>query len=155
MCVCVFMCNLPPALLAEWPGSFICRSGNTGVERTPNKSQHTKLTLEKKILPSLLPGFELATFRSRVRCSTSKLPRLPAVMLWIVHIATPLLPLHTDFHFCALVWTVNCMVRTTEKPFQLTAGSQSFQPCGTLRLFSLENKLNAKTVVTSKEKKKA
>ena len=27
---------------------------NTGVERTPNKSQHTKLTLEKKILPPLL-----------------------------------------------------------------------------------------------------
>ena len=36
------------------------------MERTPNKSQHTKLTLEKKILPPLLPGFELATFRSRV-----------------------------------------------------------------------------------------
>ena len=35
--------------------------------RTPNKSQQTKLTLEKKILPPLLPGFELATFRSRVR----------------------------------------------------------------------------------------
>ena len=30
-------------------------------------SQHTKLTLEKKILPPLLPGFELETFRSRVR----------------------------------------------------------------------------------------
>ena len=35
--------------------------------RTANKSQHTKLTLEKKILPPLLPGFELAIFRSRVR----------------------------------------------------------------------------------------
>ena len=32
------------------------------MERTPNKSQHTKLTLEKKILPLLLPGFDLATF---------------------------------------------------------------------------------------------
>ena len=39
------------------------------MERTPNKSQHTKLTQEKKILPPLLPGFELATFRSRVRRS--------------------------------------------------------------------------------------
>ena len=28
-------CNLPPALLAEWPGSFTCHCGNTGVERTP------------------------------------------------------------------------------------------------------------------------
>ena len=39
------------------------------MERTPNKSQHVKLTLEKKILPPLLPGLELATFRSRVRRS--------------------------------------------------------------------------------------
>ena len=43
-----------------------------GVERTPNKSQHTKLTLGKKILPPLLPGFELATFRSRVRRSNQQ-----------------------------------------------------------------------------------
>ena len=32
------------------------------MERTPNESQHTKLTLVKKILPLLLPGFKLATF---------------------------------------------------------------------------------------------
>ena len=32
-----------------------------------NKSQHRKLTLEKKILPPLLQGFEPATFQSRVR----------------------------------------------------------------------------------------
>ena len=30
---CVFSCNLPPALLAEWPGSFTCYCGNTQVER--------------------------------------------------------------------------------------------------------------------------
>ena len=47
----------------------MCHCGNTGVERTSNKSQYTNLTLEKKILPSLLPGFEFATFRSRVRRS--------------------------------------------------------------------------------------
>ena len=67
--VCVFKCNLPPVLLAERPGSFTCHCGNTGVERTPDKSQHTKLTLEKKILPPLLLGFGLATLRSRVRRS--------------------------------------------------------------------------------------
>ena len=43
-----------------------------GVERTPNKSQHTKLTLEKKILLPLLPGFELATFRSQIRRSNQQ-----------------------------------------------------------------------------------
>ena len=34
-----------------------------------NKSHHRKSTLEKKILPPLLQGFEPATFRSRVRRS--------------------------------------------------------------------------------------
>ena len=49
------------------------------MERTPNKSQHTKLTLEKKILPPLLPGFEFATFRSRVRRSNKQaISRLPS-----------------------------------------------------------------------------
>ena len=67
--VCVFRCSLPNALLAEWPRSLSCHCSNTGMERTPNKIQHTKLTLQKKIYPPLLPGFELATFRSRVRRS--------------------------------------------------------------------------------------
>ena len=66
MGVCVFRCNLPPAPLAEWLGSSMCCCDNTGVEQTPNKSQHTKLSLEKKIIPLLLPGFELATFQSQV-----------------------------------------------------------------------------------------
>ena len=42
------------------------------MERKPNKNQHTKLTLEKKILPPLLTGFELVTFRSRVRRSNQQ-----------------------------------------------------------------------------------
>ena len=67
--VCVIRCNLPPALLAECPRSFPCHCDDKWVERTPNNRQHTKLTLEKKIL---LPGFELATFRSRVRCSNQQ-----------------------------------------------------------------------------------
>ena len=76
---CVCKCNLPPALLAEWPRSFTCHCGNTGLERTPSKSQHTKLTLGKKILPPLLPGSELATFRSRVRHSNQQ--AIPAPLL--------------------------------------------------------------------------
>ena len=65
----MFSCNLPSALLAEWPESFACYCGNTGVER--NKSQHRKSSCprEKKILPPLLQGFEPATFQSRVRRS--------------------------------------------------------------------------------------
>ena len=49
-------------------GNMVFHCGSMGVEQTPNKSQHTKLTLQKKILPTLLPGFKLATFRSRVWC---------------------------------------------------------------------------------------
>ena len=40
--VCVFRFHLPPALLAEWSGSFTCHCSNTGMERTPNKSNHAK-----------------------------------------------------------------------------------------------------------------
>ena len=70
--VCVFRCNLLPALSAEWPGSFTCYCGKTGMERTPNKSQHRMLTLEMKIPLPLLPELELATFRSRVRRSNQQ-----------------------------------------------------------------------------------
>ena len=71
--ICMFRCNLPPALLAEWLGSFMCRCSNTGVEQIPNKSQHTKLMTEKKILPPLLPRFKLTTFWSQVQCSHQQL----------------------------------------------------------------------------------
>ena len=47
------------------------------MEQTPSKSQHTKSTLEKKIVPPLLPGFELATFRHESGALTNKLSRLP------------------------------------------------------------------------------
>ena len=40
-----------------------------GWNRYRNKSQHRKLTLDKKIIPPLQKGFEPATFRSRVRRS--------------------------------------------------------------------------------------
>ena len=57
-------------------GSFTCHCRNTGVGRHRIRVSRTKLTPQKKILPPLLPGFELAIFRSRVRRSTNKLSRL-------------------------------------------------------------------------------
>ena len=51
------------------------------MERATNKSQHTKLTLENKILPPLLPGFGLATFRSRVRRSNQQAIQAPLLSL--------------------------------------------------------------------------
>ena len=46
---------------------FTCYCGNTGVELiyTQIKGQHRKLTMEKKILPPLLPGLEPGTFLSQ------------------------------------------------------------------------------------------
>ena len=64
----------------------MCHCGNMGVERTSNESQHTKLTLEKKIYPPLLPGFELETFRSRGRRSYQQaIPAFRAYLLEIKH----------------------------------------------------------------------
>ena len=75
--VCMFSCNLPPALLAEWLGSFTCHFGSRGVEWTPSKSQHAKLPLEKKIFSPLLLGFELTTFQSWVRRSNQQAAAAP------------------------------------------------------------------------------
>ena len=75
--VCRFRRNLPPALLAERPGSFTCHCNNTKVEETLNKTQHTNLSLKKRILLLLLLGFKLTTFRSQVQRSTDKLFQLP------------------------------------------------------------------------------
>ena len=56
---CVFSCNLPPALLAEWPGSSM------GVEWIPNR----KLTLEENVFLPLLRGFEPTTSEPWIRRS--------------------------------------------------------------------------------------
>ena len=53
-------------------GVFYMPLQYTGMKQTTNKSQHTKLTLEKKILWPLPPGFELATFRSQVQSSNQQ-----------------------------------------------------------------------------------
>ena len=51
---CVYSCSTPPALLAEWPGSFTCYCGNT-------------VTQENTIHLLHLPGLEPRTFWSRDR----------------------------------------------------------------------------------------
>ena len=60
-------------LLAEWPGYFTCHCGNKGVERTRNKSQHTKLTRGGKKYPAA----SAANFRSRVRRSNQQAGKIP------------------------------------------------------------------------------
>ena len=63
---CMFSCNLPPALLSEWQGSFMRYCGSIGWSRYKNKSQHKKLTLETNILQPLLPKLKPTTFQSQV-----------------------------------------------------------------------------------------
>ena len=67
--VCVFGCNLPPTTLLAVTGIFYVLDYfcNTGWNEYRNKSQHRKLTHEKKILPPLLQGLEPATVRLLVR----------------------------------------------------------------------------------------
>ena len=53
-----------------------------------NKSQHRKLTTEKKIHPPLLQGFEPVTFQSRVRLTTE----LSRSLYWLTGRKTPSYP---------------------------------------------------------------
>ena len=113
VCSCLSV-TCQSALLAEWPGSFTCHCGNAGVERTPNKSQHTKLTLEKKILPPVLPGFEFATFPSRVRRFTTRgiptpiarRPRLPPPSNTGAHLNTGIW-VESESHTCTHAHTTH------------------------------------------------
>ena len=49
-------CNLPPALLAEWPGSFTCYCGNTGVERIPTLESAQKVDPGEENSPAAPTG---------------------------------------------------------------------------------------------------
>ena len=66
----MFSCNLPLEFVWQNDRDLLRATAVTrGWNGHRNKSQHRTLTLEKKILPPLLLGFEPATFRSWVRRS--------------------------------------------------------------------------------------
>ena len=68
----VYACLAVTCHLHFWQNDrdLLCASAVTrGWNGYRNKSQHRRSTLEKKILPPLLQGFEPATFQSRVRRS--------------------------------------------------------------------------------------
>ena len=58
---------------------YECHSGNTGVERTPNKSQHTTLTLEKKISRRSCRDSNSQPFDRESGALTNKLSRCPCL----------------------------------------------------------------------------
>ena len=66
------------------PRSFTCHCGNTRVNG--HRSQHRELTLEKNILPLLLPEIEHTTFRSRDSGALpTELSRPPTLNVTILH----------------------------------------------------------------------
>ena len=108
--VCELRWNLPPALWAKWLGSFTCHCGNMGVEKTLSKSQHTKLSLKKKVLPPLLPRFELATFQSQVRCSYQQATTsYPSTHLYTSYIT------HTDINITHIYSLTRTLRHTTPR----------------------------------------
>ena len=54
----MFRRNLPPALLAEWPGSLTCHCGNMGVEWTPNKKSAHKVDSGEENSPAAPAGIQ-------------------------------------------------------------------------------------------------
>ena len=67
-CMHSVYCNLPPELLAEWLGSFMCYRGNMREERIL-KSVSTKSWPWRRKLPPLHLGLKPQTFQSWVRSS--------------------------------------------------------------------------------------
>ena len=62
-----------------------------------NKSQHRKLTMEKKILLPLQQGFEPTTFQSLVQCSNHWAIPTPAVMGRCIDIMITFVYSHTSY----------------------------------------------------------
>ena len=56
--VCMFRCNLPPALLAEWSGSFTCHCSDMGVEQIPNGESAHKADSGKENSPTTPVGVQ-------------------------------------------------------------------------------------------------
>ena len=76
----VFVCLAVTCHLHLWQndgGLLRATAVTRGWNGYRNKSQHRKLTLEKKIVPPLQQGFEPATFRSRVRRSNHRAIPVP------------------------------------------------------------------------------
>ena len=70
-----FSYNLPPVFLWNDSDQLRATAVRRGWNGYRNESQHSQLTMEKKYFPPILPGLEPEVFGSRVRLSTTELPR--------------------------------------------------------------------------------
>ena len=96
-----------------------------------HESQHTKLTLEKKILLLLLPGFELATFQSLAQHSNQQALLAIQYHLLIITVIIPLL------HLFSRIFLVCVRVHTWVTFAQLKSGTSMTWPCSLERINSL------------------
>ena len=122
----MFSCHLPPALFAEWRGSFMCRCSNTGVERTPNKSTQSWLW-RRKSSRRFCRDLNSQSVDHESGALTNKLSRLPH-SLWCreMHIACAHCcrtgTVHGVLNPRAASWSVtstpctSCILTTREKP---------------------------------------
>ena len=100
----VYVCLAVTCHLRFWQNDqgLLCATAVTqGWNGYRNKSQHRKLTLEKKMFPPLQQGFKLATFRSQVQCSNHWAIPAPTG----VFTATPWLTLSIDTQCWVFCWT--------------------------------------------------
>ena len=96
----MFSCNLPPALLAEWPGSFTCYCGNMGVERIPKLESAQKVNPGEENSPAAPTVIWTRDLMSWVRRSNHWAIPVPNLnLLFIV-----LLP--CSFYLCLFVSTL-------------------------------------------------
>ena len=83
-----FSCNLPPALLAQWPGSFTCCHGNTGMERIPKQESEQMVDPREENSPTAL-----------ARTWTCDLSIIsPTLCHWRVFTTTTILKRQTGIH---------------------------------------------------------
>ena len=101
--VCVFRYNLPPALLAEWPGSLTCYSGITGAGRTQNKSQHKNVNTGEEKSPPV-----------PTRNRTCDLPIMSPVLYPLSYLDPhPIIRLKEWLHSNSQCWRAGCWYLTT------------------------------------------
>ena len=82
--MCMFKRNLPPAHLAEWPGSFMCHCCNTGVERLLKQESEQKVDWRRKFSHRSRRGIEPATFRLRSSATERSTPPFSAFSLFSI-----------------------------------------------------------------------
>ena len=108
------------------------------MEQTLNKSQHTKLTLEKKILQPLLLGFKLTTFRSQVWRSNQQAIPAPQPLFYYttVHIVSKWTI--KAMLFCGVIYLrFTCMKQGTDREQNVSMMHlQTLQNPGILTWFS-------------------